>query len=236
VFDKLTFKTKLFVGNGLVLSLMIIISIVVYTSINSLLDTFERVEHTHNVLSKASDIETAAVDMETGMRGFLLAGQVEFLTPYELGNISFHQLVKELAIMVNDNPSQVQLLSATEKTIEQWQTQVTEPVIALRKQIGDAKTMNDMSSLIQKSEGKIYFDKFRDQIKIFIDRERVLLTQREAKAEKTQSTKSLRELTQRVTHTYQVIDTAKSILASAVDMETGMRGYLLAGQEQFLEP
>ena len=39
-----------------------------------------------------------------------------------------------------------------------------------------------------------------------------------------------------VAHTYEVIDQANSILASAVDMETGMRGYLLAGQEGFLAP
>ena len=39
-----------------------------------------------------------------------------------------------------------------------------------------------------------------------------------------------------VTHSYKVIETASAILGAAVDMETGMRGYLLAGEEQFLAP
>ena len=209
---------------------------VVYSSINSLLDTFERVEHTHNVLAKASDIEAAAVDMETGMRGFLLAGQEEFLAPYNAGNISFHQLIKELSATVNDNPSQVQLLSETEQTIEKWQSQVIEPVVKLRKDIGNASTMNDISVLVQEAHGKVYFDKFRGQIQTFIDREKKSLNRREAQAKSTQSIKKLRELTHWVTHTYQVLDKAKSILAAAVNMETGMRGYLLAGQEEFLAP
>ena len=39
-----------------------------------------------------------------------------------------------------------------------------------------------------------------------------------------------------VTHTYEVIGEANSVLSAAVDMETGMRGYLLAGKDEFLAP
>ncbi|WP_157443024.1 CHASE3 domain-containing protein [Colwellia piezophila] len=236
MFDNLTFKGKLFVGNGLILSLMVLIAIVVYTSINSLLATFERVDHTYKVLARASEIEAAAVDMETGMRGFLLAGQEQFLDPYKGGDERFRNLIDALAITVNDNPAQVKLLSETEKTISDWKTMVTEPVIALRKEIGNSKTMNDMAALVQQAKGKQYFDKFRTQVQTFIDREEVLLKKREAEAERTSSLTRMKELTERVIHTYKVIDVAKSILASAADMETGMRGFLLAGQDQFLEP
>lgn len=37
-------------------------------------------------------------------------------------------------------------------------------------------------------------------------------------------------------HTYEVIDVAKGMLASVIDQETGMRGFLIAGTENFLEP
>ena len=236
MFDNLTFKGKLFVGNGLILGLMVLIALVVYTSINSLLATFERVDHTHKVLATASDIEAAAVDMETGMRGFLLAGQEQFLDPYKSGSDRFHDLIDELAITVNDNPAQVKLLSETEKTIDNWLGKVTEPVIKLRRAIGDAKTMNDMAVLVQQSKGKQYFDKFRVQIQTFIDREEVLLTKRQAEAERTTSLNRMKELTKWVIHTYKVIDSAKSILASATDMAAGMRGFSLAGQDRFLDP
>jgi len=47
------------------------------------------VEHTHRVIDKAESLLSDAVDMETGMRGFLLAGQESFLEPYERGATSF---------------------------------------------------------------------------------------------------------------------------------------------------
>jgi len=39
-----------------------------------------------------------------------------------------------------------------------------------------------------------------------------------------------------VTHTYQVLDTSSSLLTQLSDAETGQRGYLLTGEERYLEP
>jgi len=38
------------------------------------------------------------------------------------------------------------------------------------------------------------------------------------------------------THTYKVLESAGRMLASMVDMETGVRGFLLAGDDGFLDP
>lgn len=236
MFGNLKFRTQLFSGNGLILVLMIAISAVVYTSINSLVDTFERVDHTYRVLAEASSIEASAVDMETGMRGYLLAGKEGFLDPYKNGDKSFNALLDKLSKTVDDNPAQVKLLAETRETINKWKSNVTEPTIDLRRQIGDAKTMNDMAVLIQEARGKQYFDKFRGQIATFIERETTLMKKRQAKAKVATDINELRQLTEWVDHTHKVIATANLILASAVDMETGMRGFLLAGKDEFLGP
>ena len=215
---------------------MIVIALVVYTSIKSLLFTFSWVDHTHKVLASASSIEAAAIDMETGMRGYLLAGKKEFLEPYQSGGERFKKLIDNLAVTVNDNPAQVKLLLEIEQTINRWKTEVTEPAIILRTEIGQAKSMNDIAVVVKKAQGKQYFDKFREQIQMFIEREQALLIKREAEMLKTTSLGRMKELNEWVLHTYRVIAMAKSVLASAVDMETGMRGFLLAGDEQFLEP
>lgn len=44
------------------------------------------------------------------------------------------------------------------------------------------------------------------------------------------------ETTRWVDHTYEVIDVANTALSGLVDMETGYRGYLVTGDEDFLEP
>jgi len=236
MFENMTFKTKLLASYGFILSLMTIIAVIVFFSVRSLTNNFFWVDHTHNVLATASSIEAAAVDMETGMRGFLLAGKEEFLAPYNNGNKSFNSLVKSLTKTVSDNPAQVKLLTEISTTIANWQQQVTEPVIQLRKDIGDAKTMNDMAAIISQARGKQYFDKFRRQLATFIDKERVLMEQRQKQAKRSTNLKELKKLNAWVEHTYKVIATAQAIVAAAVDMETGMRGYLLAGKEEFLAP
>ncbi len=236
MFDSLSFKAKLLLSYGSILSLMLIITLVVFFSVKSLVSNFSWVNHTHNVLAEASQIEAAAVDMETGMRGYLLAGKEEFLSPYNAGNERFDQLIQSLTKTVSDNSTQVTLLNDIHLIMNQWQDKVTEPVIALRAQIGDAKSMNDMADVIKQARGKQYFDQFRDQLNTFIERERLLLVQRQNRAKASSDIDEIKQLNAWVEHTYKVIAQGQSIVAAAVDMETGMRGFLLAGQEQFLAP
>ena len=236
MFKNMKFTTKLYSSYGLILSLMLAVTVVVLFSVKSLVSNFGWVDHTHKVLAKASSIEAAAVDMETGMRGYLLAGKADFLAPYKNGEQTFNTLTGSLAETVSDNPAQVALIKDIKSTIYEWQKNVTEPVIALRTQIGNAKNMDDMADLIGQAQGKQYFDKFREQLATFIEREQKLMIERKEYAQNSTSIEELRALSQRVEHTYRVIATAQAIIAAAVDMETGMRGFLLAGKEEFLSP
>lgn len=232
----LKLRTLLTLGNSIILGLMVIVTAIVYTNVNSLIQTFGRVNHTHEVIADAEDVLSSAVNMETGMRGYLLAGKENFLAPYENGRKQFEDGVSSLSNTVSDNPAQVKLLSEIKETIDGWVVNVTEPNIDLRRKIGDAKTMNDMAAEIKQARGKKYFDKFRGQIEIFIAKEEALLKRRQKKAATSTDINQLKELTERVVQTYKVISDAKEILASAVNMETGTRGFLLAGQESFLDP
>ena len=96
-------------------------------------------QHTFQVIEQANAILTAAVDMETGMRGYLLAGRDSFLEPYTAGQEAFSQLVIDLQERVSDNPEQVDLLDGIATTISDWQSGVVEPMIALRREIGEAR-------------------------------------------------------------------------------------------------
>ncbi len=236
MFDKLSLSNKMMLGGTISLILVVGLGIVSINSINSLLTTNKWVNHTYVVMAEAKKIEAAAVDMETGMRGYLLAGKEEFLDPYKAGRASFDKLIASLKNTVSDNPAQVQLLDETQQNIRDWQKDVTEPMINLRRKIGDAKTMDDMADLIGEARGKQYFDKFRSQIALFISREQALMGKRKRAAENATQMSELRDTMKWVDHTHTVIGEAQNIIGSAVDMETGMRGYLLAGKEEFLDP
>jgi methyl-accepting chemotaxis protein len=240
-FSDLKTKPKVLIGVCAPLVLLATLGGIALFNISKITETSKWVDHTRVVLADASAIVASAVDMETGMRGFLLAGRDEFLDPYRSGEAQTYEGIKALQQTVSDNPGQVARLGEVEQVLREWQSNVTELQIQLRRDIGDAETMNDMAKLVGEARGKQYFDKFRGQIATFAGREEALLqTRREdfqrALSSGAVSASGTREALKWVEHTYQVIAKAQDVLAAAVDMETGMRGFLLAGQDQFLEP
>lgn len=261
-FNNMPLKFKIALGTGIPLVLLVFLAFTAVSSSRSQVQTSAMVDHTHKVIEQAMKIEAAAVDMETGMRGYLLAGKEDFLQPYKNGQQEFARLTTDLKRTVSDNPTQVNRLGEIETTINSWLTNVTEPAIQLRREIGDAKTMDDISDQVAEAKGKVYFDKFRGQVSLFIERETTLLKERQNDNESnfnssvrlldqvnsqtfmseqdykklSSSLNSLSEASGWVNHTHKVIEAAQEVLASAVDMETGMRGFLLAGRAEFLEP
>ncbi len=240
-FKNMSLKTKIVLSVCTPLVLAIIIGGVSIYNIEKIVEVNGWVEHTYQAIEKANSIISFAVDMETGMRGYLLAGKEAFLDPYKSGEKATYEVSKSLQKTVDDNPGQVARLDRVQATLLEWQKNVTEPNIELRRRIGDAKTMNDMAILVGEARGKICFDKFRGQIRMFIESEIELMKQRrettkKAAVENKIQTELIMRTSVRVTHTHEVIAEANKILAVAVDMETGMRGWLLAGKEAFLAP
>ena len=118
--------------------LMLILAGVVVNSIGSIVEIDKAVDHTHEVLSEATAIIRSAVDMETSMRGYLLAGQERFLAPYYAGEQRTYVGIATLQKTVNDNPKQVERLDEVRAILKEWQKNVTEITIDLRREIGNA--------------------------------------------------------------------------------------------------
>ena len=220
------FKTKLILGIGVPMVMLSLLGTVCITNIDNLTQTSGWVEHTHYVLEQAEALQGSAINMETGMRGYLLAGKEAFLGPYSKGEKSTYAIISELKKTVSDNPKQVARLEEAERVLKSWQHDITEPIISLRRQIGNAETMNDMAKRVGEEKGKKYFDSFRAQVAGFIKAEKAELVRYQ----------SIGGMGSRVSATYETILMGTNLLAAAVDMETGMRGFLLAGKENFLAP
>ena len=133
------------------------------------------VNHTHQVIETAMDVKASAIDMETGMRGFMLSGKEAFLEPYNSGSKRFFDLTGSLKTTVSDNPEQVALLKEIEENMSLWRDEVANLNIEFRRSVGDGQTMDDVVIRIGEARGKTYFDTFRDQVSTFIDREKDLM-------------------------------------------------------------
>ncbi|MBT4962625.1 MAG: hypothetical protein HON32_00445 [Francisellaceae bacterium] len=234
--NNFTIKAKVIIGSFIPLILFVILGIICLSSLKKLEISNGLVEKTHSIIEKALKIESAAIDMETGMRGFLLSGKESFLIPYNNGKKSFKFFSTELLSAVSDNPELVERLEGIKIIISEWQLNVTNKNIQLRRDIGDAKTMDDMAKLVGKAEGEKYFNKFRSQVKVFIERESSLMSKRKIAADLMHDPVQIKQTMDLVAHTYDVISQAMEVKAAALDMEAGMRGYLLAGIESFLSP
>ena len=158
MFKNLKLGTKIMAGSCIPLILVVALGFMCWSTIGSLLESSRMVDHTHTVIGDARGLLATAVDMETGMRGYLLAGRDEFLEPYTEGKQQFGDKLAALQRVVSDNPAQVQLLDKIKRNINEWDENVIEGAIALRREIGDAKNMNDLSRQVAKAEGKLYFD------------------------------------------------------------------------------
>jgi CHASE3 domain sensor protein len=59
------------------------------------------------VLQSSNMSERLVIDLETGLRGYLLTGQRRFLEPYSQALLGLAQQLPRLEVLVNDNPAQL---------------------------------------------------------------------------------------------------------------------------------
>ena len=238
---ELNLRSKILISVLGPLLVAVIIGVVGVVNIRSVVDSNHLVSHTYQIIGDARDIKAHAIDMETGMRGYLLAGKEEFLSPYQEGNTAAFKELSALRQAVSDNPGQVMKLDEIKSVLKTWQKNITVPYIDLRRKIGDAKSMNDMARMVETGEEKSAFDRFISTIEQFIEIETGLLAKRWEGLETARKSRSVNrdELFRHldwVSHTHEVIREALSLQADALEMQRGMRGYLLSGRESYLAP
>ena len=209
---RIKFRTQLLLGYILILAIMVAISVVVFLSVNSLIDNARWVEHTHEVIGKANGLIASLVDQETGVRGYLITGREEYLEPYNGGKESFGSIIAELKQTVSDNPAQVKRLEGVEAVAEGLEKQFNQAAIELRRNVNDgAEAEAHLNEVRSRIIGKQIFDGIRVTI-VDID-------------EKLTAAGALRaELLLQET------------LTDLVNMETGQRGFLLTGLDPSLDP
>jgi signal transduction histidine kinase/CheY-like chemotaxis protein/CHASE3 domain sensor protein len=104
--------------------------------ISYLLSVIQWVEHTDRVINNTNRALKLSIDMETGMRGFLLTGDEHFLDPYEVAKPAVTSELKGLEELVSDNPTQVDRLKRLSALQSEWNV-FAQDMITLRRQNGD---------------------------------------------------------------------------------------------------
>jgi len=156
---------------------MSILSAVVFVAILAyLVSGIGWVEHTQRVISGAHEVRKLSAEMESGLRGYLLANDEEFLSPYRLSAQRMGTSIDELSDMVQDNPVQVDRIKRVSQAQKQWEAFAND-MIARRR-------ANDESYLdaVRSGRGKILTDEIRRNFDLVLATEGRLLQERSESA------------------------------------------------------
>jgi PAS domain S-box-containing protein len=165
--DPVHFKRILARSVLLPLVLMALLAALFLWQISSLLSAAQAVEHTDEVISQANETQKLLIDMETGMRGYLIAGKPEFLEPYNRASQEINPALDELGRLVSDSPSQTSRVNAVRSQSATWMRYARD-VIALKTAAGEFERR------VTSGEGKQTMDSMRAQFDALIDQEETL--------------------------------------------------------------
>jgi len=129
---------KLYFEKRVVLGFVVALAIIVWLGVHSFLnhqkftETSQWVSHTHEVLFHSEQILTAAMDMETNQRGYVITADSFFLKPLMRSADTLHRHINTLRMLTHDRQSQQKRLDKLRIAIEK-KAAFSENVIAARR-------------------------------------------------------------------------------------------------------
>ncbi|UYL07371.1 response regulator [Bdellovibrio sp. SKB1291214] len=162
-----------------VIAVMVLNSLFLYTAFRNQKADAERVLHSNQVVIEIESVISYAKDAETGMRGYLLTGNKEYLEPYYAGISSSNAAIARLQELVKDNSTQLGHLKSL-------QTILKSRFEVLEENIEKFQVAGPLSRKGTLNEGKVLMDQARGVVVQMRTEERRLLDMRRDDAEKSQ--------------------------------------------------
>src|ERR1051326_7340693 len=107
---KWTLERQIPLAFALALVLLFGIAIVSYRALTGMVTEADSVTHTYEVIAKLEEVLSLFKDAETGVRGYMLTGQEEYLEPYTSATQVIDARINALRQLIADNQRQQQRL------------------------------------------------------------------------------------------------------------------------------
>ena len=130
------------------------------------------VTHSLLVQQQLANWLSAAQDLETGQRGYLLTRDPEYLEPYDSAKKSIGKIHAALADLAGDNPQQLAAIETIDQTLHERLAVIDKSIAALKNK-GDA-----IGAGVDNGLGQKIMERFRDQIAGAREREQLIFKQR----------------------------------------------------------
>lgn len=169
-----TFGRILALGYALAGLVLVIVAWAGFQSTESLVKNNELVAHTHEVRREFARLVAQLVDVETGVRGYAITGDDNFLQPYETGVAASHATFDRLRSLTKDNADQQARLQAIGPMIDARLAEAVN-VIQARRTGG----LEGAVAAINSKVGKVAMDRIRVAVGEADSAETTLLDQRD---------------------------------------------------------
>ena len=137
----------------------------------------------YQTLLESEALLQSLLNMETGVRGFLVTGEEPFLAPYRNGQRDFATHFQVASDLLRDAPEQSRSLGKLSRLEARWVTTMIEPVIARRRVAANLE--EGLSAAKTQANGrKAAMDAMRGVIARVENRETMLLQTRAAQVER----------------------------------------------------
>ena len=173
-------RTQIIRGQAVSWFLVLLLSGVVFVSIQQSLTSAEQRRQALAQLTQIEVIKTDALDLETGMRGYLLTADTQFLEPFDRARASFGQDIDaERALIPTDGKSaeaartQSVMLDTIQAQVNLWLVTVADPAIDNVK--GNA---NMAVNIPLQARGKEMIDQVRSTVETYRGDETAILNGR----------------------------------------------------------
>ena len=182
---RLTVSQIVPIGFGIVLALAGISTILTQIAKSNSADTQQTVNQGYQVKELLRQVEKDLVDAETGQRGYLVTGVLNYLEPYDSGRKNSQENIAELKKLII-NPAQRTRVEKIEPLIQQKFTELEE-TINLKK----AGKEKEALSLVLSNKGKQVQDEIRAKLAEMGDAQDKLVAERQKATEQLQQLSSI---------------------------------------------
>ncbi|WP_207431177.1 sensor histidine kinase [Sabulibacter ruber] len=127
--------SAIYTAIGLILAMFCIVTLGYINQTRKVKNSVEEVLYTSNIIREGERAQKLILDMETGLRGFLLTGQRAFLEPYHEGQAEFTQSIERLDSLTEAYPEQNKLVHLIKADSRLWLETFADPLVKSRSRI-----------------------------------------------------------------------------------------------------
>jgi len=178
--------------------------------------------HTIEVMRLSSLIENDIAGLESGHRGYLLNGNENYIEPFEKKRDLIKQRIEDLTALILENPRQRKRVIKVQEVVQKWLDTVAIPEMNARRRAKGTATQSETNPAGTLALGNSLLNQAREVLQSLQDEEQIVLNQRMHDQEWA-------------TQSAQILNFLPKLDRAVVEMEKEKRGYLLTGENSFVE-